>query len=168
MSQELDIIKRVKAEHEVLRGHVKLVGDSISDREAAHSLQGAHTEWIPGRLELVAEKQKALQRTLAGLEEGLARHFSFEERVLPPLLGELLARALAMEHREIAAEIGGAISMAASMTTEGLGREEAMAQDARIQQAVDGIGHLVGEHAAREEALLDMLERALEGGVRPI
>ena len=101
MSDELAIINRVIEEHQKVRKYVKLVGDSVTDREALASLQKSRADWVPGRLEILTEKQKKLQRTISALDEGLENHFGFEEKYLPPILGELFMRALLIEHQEI-------------------------------------------------------------------
>jgi len=157
----LAIINKVKDEHQILRGHMKLVGDSISDQEAISSLTGARADWIPGRPEIIAEKQKRLQRALSFLDDGLKNHFAFEERVLPPLLGELFMRAIALDHREISKGIDEAKSMATDINLEGLSRDELLSKESHIQQVISNIGQLVEDHAAREEVILGMAERAL-------
>lgn len=53
-------------------------------------------------------------------------------------------------------------SIAASTKLEGLSREELLSEESHIQQIVDSICQLVDEHATREEAILEMLQRALE------
>ena len=162
MLDKLAIINRVIAEHQTIGQHVKLVGDSVSDEEALKSLEGTRSDWIPGRLEAVSEKQKRLQQTMNALDEGLRRHFAFEEKALPPLLGELLIQSLILEHREIKEKIDEAKSTAADTKLEGLSRDELLSEEAHMQHIVANIGHLVEEHAAREEAVLAMVKRALE------
>lgn len=162
MLDKLAIINRVIAEHQTIGQHVKLVGDSVSDEEALKSLEGTRADWIPGRLEAVSEKQKRLQQTMNALDEGLRRHFTFEEKALPPLLGELLTQSLILEHREIKEKIDEAKSTAADTKLEGLSRDELLSEEAHMQHIVANIGHLVEEHAAREEAVLAMVKRALE------
>lgn len=162
MLDKLAIINRVIAEHQTIGQHVKLLGDSVSDEEALKSLEGTRADWIPGRLEAVSEKQKRLQQTMNALDEGLKRHFAFEEKALPPLLGELLMQSLILEHREIKEKIDEAKSIAADTKLEGLSRDELLSEEAHMQHIVANIGHLVEEHAAREEAVLAMVKRALE------
>ncbi len=162
MSESMAIIRRVIEEHQSIRGKIKLVGESLSDQEAITSLKRARVDWIPGRLEILAEKQGKLQQTLNFLEEGLENHFAFEEEALPPLFGELLMRALLLDHREIRKEIAEAKSMAPDLSLEGLSREELILKESQIQGLIDGICRLIEEHAAREEVILGMLQRALQ------
>ena len=162
MEDHLAIIKRVIEEHQIIRGHIKLVGDSISDREALTTLEKARADWMPGRPELLVETQKKLQQAISSLDEGLKNHFAYEEEVLPPLLGELFMRALVLDHREIMKEINEAKSMATETKLEGLSREELLSKESYVHQTISSMCHLVEEHIAREEIILEMLRRALE------
>ena len=164
MLDKLAIVDRVIAEHQTIGQNIKLVGDSVSDEEALKSLEGARADWIPGRLEAVSEKQKRLQQTMNALDEGLRRHFAFEEKALPPLLGELLMQSLILEHREIKGKIDEAKSIAADTELEELSRDELLSEETHMQHMVTHIRQLVEEHAAKEEAVLAMVQRALEEG----
>ena len=156
------MFERIREEHVTIRGNVKLVGDSVSDHEALNALTRARADWVPGRAEILSEKQKRLQQTLSFLGEGLQNHFALEAKYLPPFLGELFMRALLLEHREIAEEIDEARSTAANMILEGLSREELLLKEAQIQQMVSGLCQAVEEHAAKEETLLEMLQKGLQ------
>ena len=57
MQDKLAIIKRIIDEHQTIKEHIKLVGDSVSDQEALTALQKAHADFIPGRLEVDSEMQ---------------------------------------------------------------------------------------------------------------
>lgn len=162
MPDKLAVINRVIEEHQTIRRYVKLTGDAVSDQEALSSLEKARADWIPGRLEILSEKQKRLQQTLSSLDEGLKNHFAFEEKALPPLLGELLMQALILEHREIEKAIDEVKTMATDIKLEGLSRDELLSKEAHMQHMVDSICDLVAEHATREETILTMAQRALE------
>jgi len=162
MLDSLAIINKVIEEHQAIRGHIKLVGDSVPDQEALTALDKARADFIPGRFEVLTEKQEKLQQTLNFLDEGLKNHFAFEGKALPPLLGKLPMRGLVLEHREIKNKIDEAKSIVASTKLEGLSREELLSREAHIQQVITSICLLVEEHATKEEAMLDMVRKALE------
>ena len=162
MLDSLAIIKRIIDEHQIIRGYVKLVGDSITDQEALKYLEQARADWIPGRPGILSEKQKNLQQTLNALDEGLKNHFAFEEKALPPLLGESLMRALILDHQEILLKIDEAKPIVSDTKLAGLNRDELIAKESRIQQMVNNIGQLVEEHTTREETILEMVKRGLE------
>lgn len=162
MPDELDIIKRIIAEHRTTREHIKLTGDSVTDREALAVLQESRADFIPGRAEAIAETHTRLLQSICSLEEGLSNHFNFEEKALPPLLGEKLARALVLEHRDIKEAIQNAKDTVAVTSLEGLEREALLEQEARIHNTIDNVISLIEKHAYREEAILEMLRRSLE------
>jgi hypothetical protein len=155
-------INRVIDEHRVIRKHVKLVGDSVPDREALDKLRKTRTGWAPGQSDIPAENLEKLQQTLSFLDEGLKNHFAFEGKNLPPLCGDLLMRAILLEHEEIEKKIAEARSKVTSFTSEGLNEEELVSQGAQVQQMIGNLLHLIEEHAAREETVLKMMQRVLE------
>ena len=163
MADPLDTLNRIKDEHLNIRRHLKLVGDSVGDMEAMRSLQQARAEWVPGHPRAFAERHKKLGQTLSFLDEGLRNHFALEENDLPPLAGDLFMRALIMEHREITKHVDDTRSMVDGMHVDGLSREELLSKESQVQQAIEHVRGLIEDHAAREETLLSMLERALQG-----
>ena len=162
MSDNLAVIKSIIEAHHTIKGHLKLVGDSETDLEAMFSLQKAQAEWSLSSIEALAENQKKLQQNLSALEEGLKNHFRLEQKSLPPLLGELVMLALTLDHREIGKLIGQARSMVAETRLEGLNQEKLLSKKSEIQQLVSNILQKVEEHAAKEETVLKMVQRALE------
>ena len=162
MADNLKIVNRVIKEHHTIREHVKLVGDSVSDLEALFSLQKARPDWILSSTEALSEKQDKLQQTISALDEGLKNHFSFEEKLLPPLFGEFLMQALILEHGEIKKRIDETKSLLANTKLEGSSRRELLSRKARIQQKIEDILQLIEQHADREETILKMLQKALQ------
>jgi len=162
MADNLALINRVIEEHHTIRGNLKLVGDSVSDLEALFSLQKARPDLILSSPEALKEKQEKLQQTLSFLDDGLKNHFGFEEKLLPPLFGEFLMKALILDHRAIKKQIDAAKSLAADTILAGVSQKELLSRKSRIQQEVENILQLVEDHAAREETILKMLKRALE------
>ena len=155
-------INRVIDDHRVIRKHVKLVGDSVPDKEALSKLQKTRNDWTPDRSDIPVEKLEKLQQTLSFLDEGLRNHFAFEGENLPPLCGDLLMRAILLEHKEIEKKIDEARSMVANFTLEGLNEEELASRGSQVQQMIRSLLNLVEEHAAREETVLKMMQRVLE------
>src|SRR4030042_4500078 len=162
MPDNLTIVKRTREEHHNIKGHLKLVGDSVSDLEALLSLQKARPDWVLSSQQELAEKKNKMSQTLSSLEEGLTNHFALEEKFLPPLFGELLMKALALEHKRIKRQLEEAKSLVNKTKLEGLSQKELLAKKSQIQQQLDGILQLVEEHAATEETILKMLKKALE------
>lgn len=161
MSGHLAKIKEIIEEHQTIRGNVKLVGDSVSDQEALNSLRSTRSDWSPGQLELLSEKQNKLQQTVSLLDEGLKNHFAREEEVLPSVLGGFLMQALLLEHEEMRKAISKAKLMAFDTKLEGLSQEELVAKDSEIKQLVGSLSQLIEGHAEKEDMMLEMVKRAL-------
>lgn len=162
MEENLELIKAVIDQHRAIREHAGSVGAMMSDQDALTALEKARSDWTPGRFEALSEKRNRLQQLLSQLDEGIHRHFDFEEGALPPLLGDLLMRALRLEHTEIEREMGEAGTMITNMPLEGSNREELLARESRIQQRIGVVLQLIEEHATREETILEMIQRALD------
>ena len=164
MKDNLELIKAIIDQHGAIRESAGSVGAMISDQDALAALEKARSDWTPGQFEALSEKRKRLQQLLNQIGEGIHRHFDFEEGALPPLLGDLLMHALRLEHTEIEREIDEAGTMITSMPLEGSDREELLAGESQIQQRIGVVLQLIEEHATREEAILGMIQRALEDG----
>jgi hypothetical protein len=162
MEDKLDIIKQVITWHKTIRGHMKLVGDSISDQEALVALLIASDDWLPEKLIDLEEKRTNLQKTMSYLDEGLRNHFEFEEKVLPSILGELFFQALNLEHREIISNIEKAKVIVADTQFKGLNQDVIAARAAEIKEIIDNVGKTIEEHAVKEEVLLGMLKKTLQ------
>ncbi len=81
---------------------------------------------------------------------------------MPPLLGDLLMRAIEQQHREILGEIGEAKSIVADARPEELSREDLLVEESRIRQRIGVISRKVEDHAEREELILEMVRTVLE------
>ncbi|MBI4284484.1 MAG: hemerythrin domain-containing protein [Chloroflexi bacterium] len=158
----LAIINRVIEEHRRIRGEMRLLGESVSDMEAIFSLQKMQAGWALSSGEVLLEKQKKLQETVTYLDEGLKKHFAFEERELPPLFGEVLMQALRREHQEILKATREArVTIAADWPAD-MPPEQQLARRTYTQQAISSMCQMMEEHATREEIILDMMKKTLE------
>jgi len=162
MPDNLTIVKRTIDEHRTIKGHLKLVGDSVSDLEALLSLQKARPDWILSSQQELTDKKGKMLQTLSLLKEGLTNHFALEEKFLPPLFGEQLMKALALEHKKIKRQLEEARALVKETSLEGLSQKQLLAKKTQIQQQLEALLQLVEEHAATEETILKMLRKALE------
>ena len=162
MKDSLKIVRELIEAHRTIRAQVREASDLITDLDAVFGLQKAYSGWTLSSIEALSERQKNLQQTIDRFEEGLRNHFAVEEKDLAPLLGEVLMKALALEHGEIASQINEARTLVTNMRLEGLTQEEALSRKSQVQKVVSETFHLVEQHAARENTLLKMIESALE------
>jgi len=161
MEDKLKIIKAVIDQHKAIRENTGFVGAALSDQEALTSLEKVRADWTPGRMEALSERYSRLHQVLSRLDEGIKKHFAFEEKALPTLLGDLLMRAFLLEHREIEKEINEARTIVTDMPLEVSDREELLGNESRIQQRIGVVLQFIEDHATKEEMILEMVRRAL-------
>ena len=161
MEDKLQIIKAVIDQHKAIREYTGSVGAALSDQEAMTALEKVRADWTPGRIEALSERYSRLHQVLSNLDEGIKKHFTFEEEALPTLLGDLLMRALWLEHREIEKEINEARTIATDMPLQVSDREELLSNESRIQQRIGVVLQFIEDHATKEEMILEMVRRAL-------
>ena len=158
----LTIIKRVMDEHRVIMGRLKLVGESLSDKEALISIEEARAGLINDYKSTTSEKRSKLEQTLTVLQAGLKNHYAFEEETLPPLLGELLMEALKLEHKELLAEMERVKALIHNVNFEGLTRSELLNEESLMYESINRIRRQKEDHLNREETMLMMLQKVLE------
>jgi hemerythrin len=165
MADYLEQIDRIIAEHQMIKGHLKMGGDSTSDQEALITLKSARSEWTPQRVDIMSEKMNKLRQTIASLREGLLNHFQLEEDILPPILGKILIQALLRDHKEIMGKINEINSTIASARLEELSPDELATKDAGLSQMTASLSRLIEGHAEKEEQMLDMAKQVLQDEV---
>ena len=162
MPDALAVIKRTISEHNAIREHIRLAGDTVNDIEALITLQRAHAGWTQSSIEALGEKLSRMQQAISFLEEGLKNHFTFEEKALPLLFGDLLMKAILREHHEISKQIESAKTTLSNIKLEGLEQRELLSQKSGLQETINHLCQAVEEHAQHEEIVLNMMKKALE------
>jgi len=162
MQEYLSIINEIIKQHQNIEEHLGHVGRSLSDAGALFNLEKLGTEWVPGKAGSLSEKIRDLVRAIDVLDDGLGTHFSYEEEYLPPILGELVMRALIMEHKYVRETLAEAKATVTGVNMEGLSRDEMFIKEADLRQTIDSLRQAIEDHRSREETVLDMLRRVLE------
>lgn len=163
MPDALEVITKVIAEHHKIREHVRLAGEALNDIEAHFTLQQAYSGWTQSSTEALLTKRDQLLQAISALAEGLKTHFAYEEEYLPPLFGELLMKALLVEHHAVGQQIEATKNVLGSTDLKALSQQELLVKKSEVQSAVNRISQAVEEHAGHEEIILNMIQKALEG-----
>lgn len=161
MSEQLSIVRRIIDEHQVIRQHIGAIGETINDRASVKNLNEVTAGWVPGRKDMLVERQSRLKDTLEALVRGLEQHFGYEEAYLPELTGELVMRSILLDHRDIRALINNTRLVLQDRSLEGLSQAEVLTAELELERLVTTLSRSIEEHAFREEVVLAMLERAL-------
>ena len=163
MKDKLALIKEICDAHQVIMGNLTATDAALSDQSVLLGLDRQRAAWTPGSFgDLEAGKQRLLE-VFDRLERGLDGHFKLEEKAFPPLFGELMLRGLLVEHAEIRTELAETRAMIECIDFTGQDREAAIQRQADIQQALGALAMLIQDHATSEEAILNLLQRGIEG-----
>jgi len=158
----LELIKRLVEQHRTIRSQIRQAGQSISDLEAISDLQKQYEGWVLSSERELAEKKKNLQTSISSMVDGLNKHFEYEEKSLPPLMGDVLMQALLIEHRVLRKEMDRSIQVLSELEVQGFSREELLLRKSRMRQVMDSLYQMIEEHAGKEEMIFSMMQKALE------
>lgn len=152
----LDTINSVLQEHQAIQAQVDLLKDSIREWE---ELSGSDKSDIPDAemSKALSEKQLNLQHAVSNLSEGFLSHHINEEKILEPILGELLDQALVYEHKIIVNELNeiGNFFLNANL-------HEPLPDREKLKNKLDNICQLISEHSFIEDNILIIARKYLE------
>ena len=94
------------------------------------------------------------------LEEGLTRHFSYEEKVFPLILGELLVKDLLHDHSDILGKIANIKTFLTDI--DKLEQEELESKKTDLIGDINVLGDTVLNHAHHEEKVLNLMKKVYE------
>ena len=162
MPGALEIITRIISEHLKITSHIKLSEDTMNDIDAIFALEKTKYKaaWSATSVTKLIEKRGQLLQTINLLEDGLKNHFSYEEKSLPLVFGELLIRPILHEHQEILAQIENAKTTLIDL--EKMDQDELFSKRTVVQQAINKLCQTVKDHAHHEETALNMMKKVLE------
>ena len=168
MEDDLSIIERVIAEHKTIRQGFQNLEKIANDAEALMGFEEAKEAFMPGRLD---QKQglSQLEDTLSAIEDGMQRHFHFEETSLPTVVdhrgdAEMKSslRSILLEHVDLRNRLTHSKKHAAELVGGGMARHrwEASAHDMRTY--ISHTRKLLEAHAEIEQELLHELHNRLQ------
>ncbi|MFH0942017.1 MAG: hemerythrin domain-containing protein [Chloroflexota bacterium] len=162
MAGELEIIDQVIAQHQIIRLSLQGVQSSLTDFDALFSMQKAQSGWAQSSVDKLQDQKQQFQDALSRVQKGLSDHFSWEERVLPPLLGEALTKALIFVHSEIRQQLEKTVTLVNDSTLKGPNQKDRLTEKLGVQNGTVTLTQMIEEHATTEEQILGMLKKAYQ------
>lgn len=162
MADALEVINNVIAQHGKVTEHVKTTGNKMNDIDAVFSVQRAayKVAWSASSVKEMLDKRDQLMETLTIMEEGLTKHFAYEEKALPLVFGDLLMKDILDAHTAIKAQIDKA--KATLKDLDGLDKDELFARRTELVDIVHDLRTTVTDHAHDEEEILGMIRKVFE------
>lgn len=162
MPDALEVISSIIAQHSKVTDDLNLTGKKANDVAAIFGVQKAAYKvvWSASSVKKLLEKRDELLEMITVLEDGLKKHFSYEEKVMPLVLGELLLNDILHDHGEIYEKIESIKTMLTGL--EGEDEDELTIKQTELIQSVNNLSETVKRHAKSEEKVLNMVKKIFE------
>lgn len=162
MKDALDIINHVLTEHATITKNVTGASSRMNDINALFNVrqESYKVAWSLTSIPDLLKKRDQLEEGIKVLEDGLKKHFAYEEKVFPLVLGEILLKDLLSDHSEVFERIE---EVKACLTTfEGLGKDELFDKRTELLQGVNELTSTITNHAQSEDRVLSMIRKVYE------
>jgi hypothetical protein len=158
MLSDLTKVDSLLYENGALRSCCRRIGKLIGEQEMLFLQKGG--ERTSDLIYELANQKLNLEQAVRTLEDALARHKQLHGELPSWLIGEPLTEALEMEHSEMLEAIKKA---KAEIPAEfkNLTRAELLAKSLQIRSAHESACVLIEAHLSKEDAILELLRRAL-------
>ena len=144
-------INSLLGEHKAIRGHLNMVLEitsawkaKLASRKTARISQDEQSEF--------SDKQAGLRQAMADLEDGLKNHHAHEDEVMPLLVGDLIMKAIRMEHNEMLERF----SRIDQVLLDNL--DVVLEKGRDTLEQIEELVHFVRTHSTREDGILHLLE----------
>jgi hemerythrin len=162
MPEALEVIESIIAQHSKVTDDLNQTGKKANDVAAIFGVQKAAVKvvWSATSAKKLLEKRDELQEIVGVLEDGLRKHFTYEEKVMPLIMGELTLKGILDAHSEIYKKIENIKTLLAGL--EGDDQEALTAAQSELIQGINDLSETVKNHAKSEETTLNMLKQVFE------
>ena len=162
MKEALEIINSVLAQHSTIADHVTDASNKMNDIDAIFNVQreAYKVAWSSSSVNDLLENRNQLKEKIQVLEDGLSKHFAYEEKVFPLVLGEILLKDILSDHRKVSERIEIVKSILNSL--EGLEKEELFAKRTELLESVNDLSDTITRHAHSEDRVLTMIKNAFD------
>ncbi|OGN86794.1 MAG: hypothetical protein A2158_03575 [Chloroflexi bacterium RBG_13_46_14] len=162
MKDALEIINRVLSQHATITDHVTDASNKMNDIDAVFNVQREtyKVAWSSSSVTDLLEKRNQLMERIQVLEDGLTKHFSYEEKVFPLVLGEILLKDILSDHKKVSERIEKVKSCLNSL--EGLEKDELYTKRTELLESVNELSYTITNHAHSEDRVLNMIKKVFE------
>lgn len=156
MQELVSTVESLMNEHEAIRGHMRQVRESVKGLESLLNRADA-LHHRPEFLDSVNQKKNDLKQAMGYMEDGLKNHHLHEEAVMPQLVGELIMKAIRLEHTEQYKKFDRLNPLLMSSDLQ-----QFLEKAAYIKEEVEDICQSASLHSIREDGILYFLREVPE------
>ena len=162
MLEAIEIINNIIAQHQKITEMIKSTGTKMNDIDAVFSIQNSTWQiaWMTETMPKLLERREAMLNVINILSEGLKKHFEYEHKVMPLVLGEQLVKDILHDHDRVLAQVAATQTLLASLSD--LKPEDFQAKRLDLIQDIDDLRDLVLNHAHYEEIVLRSIKQVFE------
>jgi len=162
MKDALEIISSVLAQHSTITDHVVDASKKMNDIDAIFNMQreAYKVAWNSASATDLLENRNQLREKIQVLEDGLTKHFTYEEKVFPLVLGEILQKDLLSDHIKVSEQIEKVKTCLNSL--EGLEKDELFDKRTELLESVNELSDTITNHAHSEDKVLTLIKKAFE------
>jgi hypothetical protein len=165
MLDAIEIINNVIAQHQKITEVVKTTGDRMNDIDAVFSVQNStwQVAWMTTTMPKLLEKRAPLLDTINILGDGLKKHFEYEQKVLPLVMGELLMKDILHDHDWVISQVETTQTFLTGL--DGLLPEDFQSRRLDLIRNIHNLRDLVLNHARYEEIILNNTRSVFEDNI---
>lgn len=156
MYERMPNIESLMNEHSAIRGQMELVRVLTQEWDKLLAPQ-ENVLKSAEKLSTVAEKRRSLTQAVGYLEDGLKHHHSHEEAVMPPLSGDLIWKAIQLEHGEMLESLDRIDNLLLNSDIESF-----IEKGSEITHFIDNLVRMISSHSIREDAIFYFLRKLPE------
>jgi hypothetical protein len=162
MLEAIEIINNVIAQHQKITEVVKTTGSRMNDIDAVFSVQNStwQVAWMTETLPKLLERRGSMLNTVNILADGLKKHFEYEQKVLPLVLGEQLMKDILHDHDRVRAQMETTQTFLTGL--DQLKAEDFQTKRLELIKDIDALRDLVLNHAHYEEIILLAIKKVFE------
>ena len=152
----LSLINDVMHEHEAIDASIKSLRNSNHDLADAFELV-QKSDWTPDNINLLLDKLSNLKDRLSDLEEGFKNHFKMDEAAFLPMMGDLMVRAIRIEHQNMLKELDVIRQLQNGITAQTVKEIGPV-----IISKTDSLIQSIETHVRRETDMLQLISRVFK------
>lgn len=149
-------IDSLRGEHIAIRGQMELVRGLTREWESlltsAEPIKHGDEQY-----KTLTDKLASLRQAMGYLEDGLRNHHGHEAALMPPLVGDLLWKAIWLEHAEILKMMNEINSLVLKASLEAF-----LEKGTNTIQKIDDLRSFASAHSIREDGILLFLKKLPE------
>jgi hypothetical protein len=158
-TDELSTINIVIHEHEVIYASVNSVRNSNEDLARTFD-EAQKSGWIQHNIFLLSDKLQLIKDKLTDLEAGFRLHYQLDEDALPSVVGDLMLRAIKIDHKEMLRQFDEIHILLTGMSAPKIKESGTI-----VVKKVDTLCQTIETHIRREASMLQLLSKAFQATI---